>query len=41
MNVFRVAAQWFFSGLAGGFLANSLIWMILSKESGGKRWEGD
>ena len=31
MDVFQVAASWFFAGLAGGFVLNGLIWMIISR----------
>jgi len=37
MDVFLVAVQWFFVGLAGGFVLNGLIWMITSRRAGGQR----
>lgn len=37
MDVFSIAAQWFLVGLAGGFVLNGLIWMIISRGAGGRR----
>jgi hypothetical protein len=37
MDVFSIAVQWFFIGLAGGFVLNGLIWMITSGGAGGRR----
>lgn len=37
MDVFLIAVQWFFAGLAGGFMLNGLIWIITSWRAGGQR----
>lgn len=37
MDIFLIAAPWFFAGLAGGFLLNGLIGLITSRGSGGQR----
>ena len=36
MDVFQVAAPWFFAGLVSGFVLNGLIGMITTRGSGGK-----
>lgn len=41
MGVFSIAAQWFFTGIAVGFVLNGVIWLSISWGSGGKRWQGD
>jgi hypothetical protein len=37
MDVLPVAIPWFFAGLVGGFVLNSLIWIITTRGSGGQR----
>jgi hypothetical protein len=37
MNVFPLAAPWFFSGLAVGFVLNGLIWITIYMGSGDER----
>jgi len=41
MDGFSIAVQWFFTGIAVGFVLHGVIWLSISWRSGGKRWQGD
>jgi hypothetical protein len=41
MDVFPIATQWFFTGLAVGFVLYGAIRISISWGLGGKQWQGD
>jgi hypothetical protein len=41
MEVFFIAAQWFFSGLCVGFVLNGLFWITVFRGGGGALWQDD